>query len=138
GLSTTATFRGLLAYFRPPAAFSTAAPARRGAAGLRARRRVPEPLFAGRPGPVVLEVTNPTRRPRRGVRLEDDGPAHALRWFVPALGQGRAHTFRDQVVLNGHGRYAWGPVRGVSAYPFGLAEGRVGVAPGQDVIALPR
>jgi uncharacterized protein (DUF58 family) len=138
GVFKNVNLLALLGYFMLAAAGLNAAAAGRAAAGLRVRRRVPEPLFAGRPGPVVLEVANRGRRTRRGVRLEDAGPAHALQWFLPALGRGGAHTFRDQVVLAGRGRYAWGPVRGVSSYPFGLAQRGVRLAPGEDVIVLPR
>jgi uncharacterized protein (DUF58 family) len=105
---------------------------------LSARRRIDEPVFAGAPCVVEVQVDNVGRGPLVGVRVEDRGEGHALNWFVTRLeGHGRS-SLRQQLVLPRRGRYAWGPVTVVSGYPFGLAERRRVLAPGEDVLVLPR
>jgi uncharacterized protein (DUF58 family) len=105
---------------------------------LRGRRRLDQPVFAGAPCVVEVQVENAGRGALVGVRVEDRGEGHALSWFVARLeGHGRL-TLRRQLVLPRRGRYAWGPVTAVSGYPFGLAERRRVLAPGEDVLVLPR
>ncbi len=105
---------------------------------LRARRRVDEPVFAGAPCVVEVQVENTGRRPLVGVRVQDRGEGHALSWFVPRLeGHGRC-SLRRPVALPRRGPYAWGPVTAVSGYPFGLAERRRVLAPGEEMLVLPR
>src|SRR5262245_40409930 len=112
--------------------------ARRQVRRLRGRRFLEEPVFAQTPYRVEVELVNPGRRPRAGLRLEDGGPAHRSAWFVPLLpGRGRLRLVRD-VTLPRRGRYAWGPRWGRSGYPFGLVRRGVTVAPAADVVVLPR
>jgi uncharacterized protein (DUF58 family) len=83
---------------------------------------------------VRLEAARPGRR---GVRLEDAGPAHQLRWFSVRPDRD-GPSFRGRVVLPRRGRYAWGPVWGLSGYPFGLFRWRKELAPAEEVLVLPR
>jgi uncharacterized protein (DUF58 family) len=110
----------------------------RGLPGLRGRRRVHGPVFAGTPAAVLLEVSNPGRRPVPGVHLEDRGAAHAVHWFLPALAPGDSLRCRDDVTLPARGRYAWGEFTASSAYPFGLLRRSEALAPAEEVIVLPR
>jgi uncharacterized protein (DUF58 family) len=87
---------------------------------------------------VEVQVDNPGRGALVGLRVEDRGEGHALSWFVARLeGHGR-HCLRRPLVLPRRGPYAWGPVTAVSGYPFGLAERRRVLAPGEEVLVLPR
>jgi uncharacterized protein (DUF58 family) len=105
---------------------------------LRARRRIDEPVFAGAPCVVEVQVDNAGRGALVGVRVEDRGEGHTLSWFLSRLeGRGR-RCLRRQLVLPRRGVYAWGPVTAVSGYPFGLAERRWVLAPGEEVLVLPR
>ena len=105
--------------------------------GLRARRRIASPIYAGVPFAVVVRVTPPKGRPRLGVRIEDGGPFSRLSWFVVRL-ERDVPALRGQVVLPRRGRYAWGPLLASSGYPFGLAYRRKELAPAEEVIVLPR
>jgi uncharacterized protein (DUF58 family) len=137
GLLKGINLLALLGYLLLAVAALNAWSAGRGQGTLRARRRVADPVVAGQPCRVGVEVRNPGRRARWGVRLEDGGPDHALRWFAPRLAGGAAQTFEGEVVLPRRGRYAWGPVWAAGRYPFGLAERRALLVPGQEVIVLP-
>ena len=106
--------------------------------GLRVRRRIADWVFARTPAELEVQMSNPGRRLRLGLRLEDRGPEHAVIWYADRLPARARQTFRREVVLPRRGRYAWGAVTAVSGYPFGLVEQRVTVVPGEEVIVLPR
>ncbi len=53
--------------------------------GLRARRRIARPIYAGVPCAVSVRVAPTSGRVRLGVRIEDTGPDHRLSWFVGRL-----------------------------------------------------
>ena len=112
--------------------------ARRRLRYLSARRRLEEPVFAGSAAVVELQVHNGGRRRCKGVRLEDSGPAHELRWFLERLDGQQTWALRGEVVLPRRGRYAWGPVAALSGWPLGLVWRRVPLLPGCEVIVLPR
>jgi uncharacterized protein (DUF58 family) len=104
---------------------------------LRARRRVPLPVFAGTPFTVEVEIVSP-RGPVVGLRVEDRGDAHEVAWFVPRLGKGVLARLRREVTLPRRGRYAWTAVRAWSGYPFGLAARQAWLTATEEVIVLPR
>jgi uncharacterized protein (DUF58 family) len=104
--------------------------------GLRARRRITQPVYAGLPCAVSIQIT-PTKGARLGVRVEDVGPDHALSWFVDRL-ERDGRSFRGHVVLSRRGRYRWGPASASSGYPFGLVYRRKELAPAEEVVVLPR
>jgi uncharacterized protein (DUF58 family) len=106
--------------------------------GLRARRRIAAPVFAGSPCAVEIHIDPPEGGAVAAVRVEDHGPGHALAWFAERLEGSGEQSFRGEVVLPCRGRYAWGPVTASSGYPFGLARRRVLLVPGEEVIVLPR
>src|SRR2546426_8914985 len=62
--------------------------AKRQLRGLQGRRLIVGPVFARTPVTVVLELWNPRRRKRSGVKVIDQGPEHQIAWFVPALASG--------------------------------------------------
>jgi uncharacterized protein (DUF58 family) len=67
--------------------------ARRSLRGLQVRRRITEWLFARTPCSVEVQVSNPSRRPRLGLRLADSGADHAATWYIhwlPGRGRGSA------------------------------------------------
>jgi uncharacterized protein (DUF58 family) len=105
---------------------------------LQVRRRIGEPVFAQTPFAVEVQVTNPGRAAVVGIHIRDLGPDHALGWFASRL-EGRAcRSFRQEAVLPRRGPYDWGPVAAVSGTPFGLVRRRVVLAPGEQVLVLPR
>jgi uncharacterized protein (DUF58 family) len=105
--------------------------------GLRVRRRLGEMVFAGTACSVEVQVSNPSRRARIGLRIEDSGPEHVITWHAHRLPSRGSLTFRRDVVLPRRGRYAWGAVTASSGYPFGLIERRVPLTSGDEMIVLP-
>ena len=105
--------------------------------GLQARRRFAEWLFARTPCNVEVQVSNPGRHGRLGLRLEDAGPDNAATWFIDWLPSLGSTTWRRDVVPPRRGRYTWGAVRASSGYPFGLVERRVRLVPEEEVLVLP-
>jgi uncharacterized protein (DUF58 family) len=105
--------------------------------GLRARRRIAQPVYAGVPCTASVHVAATRGRTRLGVRIEDAGSSHRLKWFAARL-DGEGQSFRGQVVLPRRGRYAWGPLAATSGYPFGLVHRRKILLPAEEVIVLPR
>src|SRR5947209_12805517 len=105
---------------------------------LEARRRIDAPVFAGRPFKVEVTVRNVRPTPQQAVRLEDGDAEHAVVWFLPRLGGGETVRLSQTVALPHRGRYAWGPLRGVSGYPFGLVRRQRDVADQEELIVLPR
>jgi uncharacterized protein (DUF58 family) len=112
--------------------------ARRQLRRLRGRRFLDEPVFAQTPYLVEVELTNRGRRPRACLRLEDGGPAHQAAWFVPLLAERASVRLQQEVTLPRRGRYAWGPLRALCGYPFGLLQRGVTLAPGEEIVVLPR
>jgi uncharacterized protein (DUF58 family) len=104
---------------------------------LRARRRVPQPVFAGAPFSVAVELTNP-RAGMIGLRVEDRGDAHDVAWFVPCLRKGELVRLRREITLPRRGRYSWAGVRVWSGYPFGLVARLAWLTAPEEVIVLPR
>jgi uncharacterized protein (DUF58 family) len=111
--------------------------ARRSVHGLRGRRRRAEWLFARKPCPVEVQVSNPNRRLCLGVRIEDGGANHALTWFAEALPGLDSQTFRAAITLQRRGRYSWGALVARSGYPLGLIEWRQVLAADEEVIVFP-
>ncbi len=104
--------------------------------GLRGRRRIAQPIYAGLPCAASVQLI-PTGPTSLGVRIEDVGPAHKLTWFVVRIE--RDHPlFRGQVVFSRRGCYRWGPVVASSGYPFGLVYRRKELTPAEEVVVLPR
>jgi uncharacterized protein (DUF58 family) len=95
---------------------------RRGLRKLELRRWLDGPVFARKPVLVELEVANPERKTRFGVRLDDRGSKHERCWFVPRLAGRTAHRFQHEVTVGQRGWYSWKPPRVQSGHPFGLAE----------------
>lgn len=93
-------------------------------------RRVAPPLVpAGRPFSVLLEVSNhDQRRPVLGVNVGDD---IRPRWTrvppptpLPAIGPGETTRVSYQLNIDRRGVYSFGPVRLLTAYPFGFVRWR--------------
>ena len=127
----------LLGYLLAAIPLLNLAAAARTLRGLRARRRIAQPVYAGVPCAVAVQIAPTGGRARLGVHVEDGGPHHRLSWFVGRLGRG-GESFRGHVVLPRRGRYAWGPVAASSGYPFGLITRRKTLVPAEEVIVLPR
>lgn len=111
--------------------------ARRSVRGLQARRRFAEWLFARKACAVEVQLSNPSRRGRLGLRLEDGGPDHAATCFLDGLPGLGVTSWRREVVPPRRGRFRWGAVRASSGYPFGLVERRVLLLPEEEVLVLP-
>ena len=111
--------------------------ARRSVRGLRGSRRVAEWMFARAPCIVEVRVSNPGRRPRFGLRVEDGGPDHAAAWFLDRLPGRGSQTFRREIVPPRRGRHEWGASAVSSGYPFGLVERRSRLTGAEQAIVLP-
>ena len=103
---------------------------------VRARRRLPDQVFARTPCPLEVEVWNDGRG-KAALRLEDSGPNHALSWFVGWLGRRKARLLLGSVVLPRRGRYRWADLRAVTGYPFGLFESGRAVGEASATVVLP-
>jgi len=111
--------------------------AKRSLRGLVVRRRIAEWLFARTPCRVEVQVSNSSRRPRWGLRIEDRGSDHSAAWFAEWLPGRSSQTFRQDVILPRRGRYSWGEVTASSGYPFGLIQRRATLTPAEEAIVLP-
>ncbi len=112
--------------------------ARRRLKAIRARRHPPDHPFAGDPFGLEIELENPTRSPTLGVRVEDRGPAHRVRWFVPRLGAGERLGLRRSVTLPRRGWYDMKAVRLSCRFPLGLVEARTLDGDPARVLVYPR
>jgi uncharacterized protein (DUF58 family) len=104
--------------------------------GVRARRRLPELLFARTASPVAVDMWNEGRG-KAALRLEDCGPEHSMTWFIGWLFRRETRSLRGRVVLPHRGRYTWGRLMAASGYPFGLFERRRAVGDDCESIILP-
>ena len=104
---------------------------------LRARRRLPQPIFAGTPLTIDIDVTS-VRGTVPAMRIEDRGDAHAVAWFLRQLRSGEVLRLRRSIALLRRGRYPWPAVRALSGYPFGLVARRAELTPAEEIIVLPR
>jgi hypothetical protein len=103
-----------------------------------ATRRLESPVFAGEPFAISWEVTNPTRRNQRGLRLDDNSTFLRQSWFIALLRPGEAQRRRKIVRLQRRGRVTWPALRLSTGYPFGLFRRTVRIATGDETIVLPR
>lgn len=111
--------------------------ARRSVRGLRVCRRLAEWVFARTSCCVEVQVTNPSRRARLGLRIEAGAAEHRAVWFLDRLPGFGSLSWRRDVTLPRRGRHALGAVTASSAYPFGLVERHVGLVQGEELIVLP-
>jgi uncharacterized protein (DUF58 family) len=112
--------------------------ARRTVRGLRARRRIGEWLFARTACVVEVQLSNPSRRARLGLRLEEKGGEQVATWAVDRLPGLGSVTWRREVVPSRRGRFTWEAVWASSGYPFGLVERCVPLTAEESVVVLPR
>jgi uncharacterized protein (DUF58 family) len=105
---------------------------------VRVVRRIGEPAFAGEPFPVQLRAVNTGHKTLFGVDLEDQEPERTAFAFTPSLAAGQTLLHRRETSVPTRGCHRWGPLEAVSAYPFGLAERRIRMAEGEDILILPR
>jgi uncharacterized protein (DUF58 family) len=112
--------------------------ARRALHGVRARRVVRGPVFAGTPFLWEVEASAEGRRALTGWELVDAGPDHALSWFVLNLRPGEQVRLRRDVTLPRRGVYPCGPLRADSSFPFGLVRLEVEFGAADQLVVLPR
>lgn len=112
--------------------------ARRSLRGLTVKRRLGEPIFAGRPILWEIEVENTGSAARFGWHAEDRGADHAVHWAGPALAPRRAVRLRREVTLPRRGLYDAERVRLSTSYPFGLVRFETALPDDDKVIVLPR
>jgi uncharacterized protein (DUF58 family) len=106
--------------------------------GLQARRRLGDWLFERTPCPVEVQVSNPDRHARLGLRIEEMGSDQTATWFIDWLPARGSVSWRRQVILPRRGRYTWGALWASSGYPFGLVERRRLLTLEESVLVLPR
>lgn len=111
---------------------------RPGLGAIRVRRGVPEPVFAGEPFTVTLEVTNTGYFRQRGVHLHDVDVYHNHRMAAPDLAPGQTDSDYYSVTLPRPGQFVWAPVEITTTMPFGLFRRRKLVQTGETTIVLPR
>lgn len=104
---------------------------------LHLRRWIADPLFAGVPCELKVEIENPEAKVHTGLRLEDRGAGHALTWFVSVLEGHDKAEFRETLRLPRRGWYAWDALQVHSGYPFGLLESSMACAAAQSFLVYP-
>jgi uncharacterized protein (DUF58 family) len=110
----------------------------RGLNRLCGQRWIAQPIFAGSPVALTVEVQNPGAKAVPGVRIADGGAARGLEWFVPLLGAGGTVRCATQVLLPDRGRFAWDKLGATSRFPFGLVRRDVTLAPPIEIVVWPR
>jgi uncharacterized protein (DUF58 family) len=112
--------------------------ARRALHGAMARRKVRGPIFAGTPMSWEVNAAVVGRRPVTGWEVVDEGPDHALRWFLLNVVPGQQVRLRREVTFPRRGPYVCQPLRAVSSFPFGLVRQEVAFGGEERVTVLPR
>ena len=110
--------------------------ARRRLSHLQTRRWIQEPIFAGLPAAIEIELANTHRKPLLGVRVEDRGPEHSLARFVPRVDGNGVFRFREQVCLPRRGKYPWEPLA-ITGTPFGLVRSQLVEGNGDEALVYP-
>ena len=105
--------------------------------GLQIRRRFDEWLFARTSCIVEIQVSNPDRHPRLGLRIDEEDAEQAATYRIDCLPAQGNVSWRRQVFLPRRGRYTWGAVRASSGYPFGLIERRRMLTAEEAALVLP-
>ena len=112
--------------------------ARRRLRHLGLRRWTDELVFAETPFTLTVEVSNPDRRARFGLIVEDQGADHFWSSFIPRLeGETKSQLHAD-MVLGRRGIYAWQALRARCGFPLGLVEQRLTVGAGEEFVVFPR
>jgi uncharacterized protein (DUF58 family) len=104
---------------------------------LRGRRFLQEPIFAGEPSLLEIQVHNPAPRAQFGLVLQDQGPDGPLVRQVPVLGGNAAGVFTWQITWPRRGVVSVGPLTVSSRLPFGLKRRTGTLSPQEAVVVLP-
>lgn len=112
--------------------------ARRALRGAAAARKLPNPVFAQTPVSWEVEASATGRRPVTGWEVIDEGPGHALRWFLLNVRPGKQVRLRSELTLPRRGDYECRPLRAASSFPFGLVRAEVSFRDGERLTVLPR
>jgi uncharacterized protein (DUF58 family) len=112
--------------------------ARRALRGAVARRKARGPIFAETPTSWEVEASVTGRRPVTGWEVVDEGPDHAVRWFLLNAAPGQTVRLRRDVTLPKRGPYVCRPLRAVSSFPFGLVRQEVAFGGEERITVLPR
>lgn len=105
--------------------------------GLQVRRRLDDWLFARTPCLLEIQISNPSRHARLGLRLDEEGPDHTASCRIDCLPARGSVSWRRQVIPPRRGRHAWGALRASSGYPFGLVERRQLLTAEETATVLP-
>jgi uncharacterized protein (DUF58 family) len=104
---------------------------------LRGRRFVEEPVFAGRPFVLEVEVQNLRPWTQAALVLEDGDPDERLRWPVPLLEARASRRLHRAIVCRRRGKGVIGPLTAATGLPFGLVRRTQTLVPPQEVMVLP-
>src|SRR5262249_1784623 len=105
---------------------------------LRGRRWIAEPIFAGQPFTLAVEIHNPSKAAQVGLVLHHGGPVGETRWPIPRLAGGASQHYGETVTHGSRGRYSVGPLTVSSRLPFGLMVRTAVLAPEEEIIVLPQ
>jgi uncharacterized protein (DUF58 family) len=111
--------------------------ARRALRGVRPRRSVRPPIFAGTSVNWGVEVEVNGRQPLTGCEVLDEGPAHSVRWFLGNTAPGQAVRRRRELILPRRGLYECRPLRAVTSFPFGLVRRSAEFGTNERFVVLP-
>ena len=112
--------------------------ARRRLRHLGLRRWADDLVFAETPFTLTIEVSNPDRRARFGLVVEDQGADHFWPSFIPRLEGEAKSRLRADMIVGRRGVYAWQALRARSGFPLGLVEQRLTVGTDEEFVVFPR
>lgn len=105
---------------------------------LSAKRAVYDPIFAGTPFHLRVELHNPSARRRTGIVISDAAVEEPARWFIAELKAFETLTLERELVYERRGLHLRGPIVATSGYPFGLAARQLTLAGKEPYLVLPR
>jgi uncharacterized protein (DUF58 family) len=96
--------------------------ARRALRGVQFAWKLDGPLFARRPAPFEIHITSDATVPAISLRVEEHGPDHVGRWFLPFVHGEFPVPIREELTPRRRGWYYRRGLRVSTGHPFGLVE----------------
>jgi uncharacterized protein (DUF58 family) len=120
---------------------------------LHGARLLEDPIFAGRPFQLEIELHNPApvdqpallvlekvhcELARESAIRNPQSAIEEIRWPLPVLARQSTQHFGEAIICSQRGRYRIGPLSVTSTWPFGLIRSTTVLAPEEEIVVLPR
>src|SRR5438105_4446578 len=103
-----------------------------------ARRLFPEAAFAGTPGSLLLHVHNLGSRAAFGVTIDDTGPGHQARRFLPELAARATATLVVSFTMPRRGLHRLAPLELSTGYPLALVRLTKAMQAPDELVVFPK